>query len=207
MRLRCIAPDSFASNCYLLLSEHKGQTLALVIDPGVSVESILQALEQESAVLQGILLTHGHFDHVLSLDALRDVLPHVPTYIHEADAELLTDAKKNAFATLFGLDRTWRSADRQLKDGDTLTLGEDCIHVLHTPGHTRGSVCYQCDGMLLSGDTLFANGYGRYDLYGGDAQALLGSLQSLRALPQQLRIYPGHGESASLSDALAAVLG
>lgn len=203
MRLITLTPNSFASNCYLV--EHDGH--AFLVDPSASTERMLSALADAGAVCDGILLTHGHFDHMLSLDELRQALPGTPTYIHEDDAENLSDGEKNAFSTFFGQPRAWKAADRELHDGDVLPLGSASLQVLHTPGHTKGSCCFlSSDGQfLLSGDTLFADGYGRYDLYGGDRRALAASLQRLSALSPTLTLASGHGPSTTLAHAVRAL--
>ncbi|MBQ7319638.1 MAG: MBL fold metallo-hydrolase [Clostridia bacterium] len=203
MKLITLTPNSFASNCYLVVHDAH----AFVIDPSASTERILSALRTENAVCDGILLTHGHFDHMLSLDELRDALPSVPTYIHEADAENLSDGTKNAFSDFFGRQRAWRAADRLLHDGDILPLGSASLQVLHTPGHTKGSCCFLASEgeFLLSGDTMFAAGYGRYDLYGGDSHALAASLQRISTLPMTLTLASGHGETTTLERAWRAL--
>ena len=120
---------------------------------------------------------------------------------------MLTDAHKNAFFTFFRQERVYRAPERMLADGDELHLGDEIIRVISTPGHSQGSVCFLCnDEFLLTGDTLFADGYGRYDLYGGDGEILFASLASLRTLPPSLPIYPGHGESTHLGMALDNIL-
>ena len=197
MKIQPICPFSFGANTYLLISG----THALVVDPSTSVESIVSAARNASATLEGILLTHGHFDHVISLDTLRAATG-IPAYIHESDAEMLTDGAKNASAFFFGSPRAWRDAEIKLADGDTVTLGDEQIRVIHTPGHTPGSVCYDCADFLLTGDTLFSNSIGRCDLWGGDEALMRKSLELLRTLPQSTTIYSGHGEPSKLSDAL-----
>ena len=197
MEIVNLYPGSFASNCYLVISDGH----AALIDPSAKAERILEELDRRNATLEFILLTHGHFDHVFSLDELRDVCG-VPAYIHEADAELLPDSEKNAFSYFFDRKQAWRAAEKVLKDGDELTLGSTRFRVLHTPGHTRGSVCYQCGDVLFTGDTLFDGNYGRFDLYGGDAETLYRSLRSLHKLPADLTIYPGHGNETGLGAAL-----
>ncbi len=201
MKIRSICPDSFASNCYLVVEGDR----SLVVDPSVSLRAVQSALADEGATCVGILLTHGHFDHMLSLDELRSAYPNAPVYIHRDDAELLSDGDKNAHALFFGQDRTWEAADHPLTDSEIILLGDARVRVLHTPGHTRGSVCYLCGGDLITGDTLFSSGYGRYDLYGGDYGALCRSLRSLTDLAPTLRIHPGHGPSSLLGDALSTL--
>ncbi len=202
MKLRLIAPRSFASNCYLMISKQQ----ALVVDPSVSLAAITQALHEERAVCQGILLTHGHFDHMLALDEVRQAFPDAPVYIHRDDSDFLADGEKNAFSFFFYQNRTWQPTSHLLTDGDILSLGNEQIEVIHTPGHTPGSVCYRCGSTLLTGDTLFNGGYGRYDLYGGDLNELIRSLRRLSDLPSDLTIYPGHGTDAPLGRALAQTM-
>ncbi|MBQ8311512.1 MAG: MBL fold metallo-hydrolase [Clostridia bacterium] len=200
MEIINLFPGSFASNCYVLIS----QKHAAIVDPSANADKILSVIEQKGAIPDMILLTHGHFDHIMSLDDLRDKSG-VPAYIHRDDAELPEDAQKNAFHYFFHTERTYRRPERELQDGDTIPLGEEIIRVIHTPGHTRGSVCYQCGNLLLTGDTLFDGGYGRYDLYGGNGEVLFQTLHGMKRLGQTLTIYPGHGASANLSDALHAL--
>ena len=198
MQIINLYPGSFASNCYLLLSQGE----AAVVDPSANAKTILEALEHHQATLKHILLTHGHFDHILSLEGLCDATG-LSACIHEEDAELPADAHKNAFYTFFQTERSFQTPQIKCKDGDTLLLGVHTIRVVHTPGHTRGSVCYLCDEeLLITGDTLFDGGYGRYDLYGGDGEILFQSLKRLRSLNPSLPIYPGHGSTTTLGDAL-----
>lgn len=197
MKIISVCPESFGANTYLLISGSH----ALVVDPAVSVSAILDAAHRENAEPEGILLTHGHFDHVFSLDGLRDATG-IPAYIHEADAVMLTDGKKNAFYEFFGKERTYRPAERLLQDGQVIPLGHETVTVLHTPGHTGGSVCYRCGDFLLTGDTLFAESFGRCDLWSGNTEQMRTSLQLLRQQDAALAIYPGHGSASVLGHAL-----
>ena len=197
MKIVTVCAESFGANTYVVVSDSH----ALVIDPTVSVSAILNAVRAEDAFLEGILLTHGHFDHVLSLDSLRSASG-VEASIHENDAIMLTDGKKNAFYEFFGQERTYRPAEHLLEDGDVIRLGDEIITVLHTPGHTGGSVCYLCDDFLITGDTLFAESFGRCDLWSGDIEQMRASLSALRELDGKLTIYPGHGAPSLLRDAL-----
>ena len=197
-------PGSWASNCYLLVSEDEGgDKHAAVVDPSTSAKRILDECERLGARLEYIILTHGHFDHITSLDALREMAG-VPAYIHMDDAEMLPDGEKNAYTFFFGEDKTYRPAEKTLQDGDILTLGCDSLEIIGTPGHSKGSICIlnRQDKTLITGDTLFAEGYGRYDLHGGNPKTLAKTLSSMRTLDRNLTIYPGHGDSEKLGRAL-----
>ena len=190
-------PGGFASCCYLLCEGSD----AVLIDCSAPVSAVKAALDKRGLTLHAILCTHGHFDHILTADELREAL-HVPLYIHEDDAEMLTDSRKNAFSLFFGTERTWRPAERTFHDGERLTFGALSLHVMSTPGHSKGSSVFLTDGIALTGDTLFVGGYGRTDLHGGDTAALLRSLQALSCLPEEAVVYPGHGEHGTLSEAM-----
>lgn len=193
-----LCPGGFASACYLAC---KGED-AVLIDCSAEPTAVREALAKEKAALRAILCTHGHFDHILSADQMRKAFG-VPLLIHENDADLLGDAHKNAYAVFFGQERVWQAPDKTFRHGEVLNFGLISLKVMHTPGHTRGGCVFLMDGGAFTGDTLFANGYGRTDLYGGDGAALRRSLQALSALPPDTRIYPGHGEDAMLRDALS----
>ena len=198
MEIYNLFPGSFGSNCYLLISGNQ----AAVIDPSADADKILQKAAEHGADLQYILLTHGHFDHICSLDTLRDKAG-IPAYIHKGDADMPSDSHKNAFSIFFGQERVYRAPEKILSEGDVLMLGNEQIRVLHTPGHTEGSVCYLCgENILITGDTLFDRGFGRYDLYGGDPYKLRNSLARLATLDRSLIIYAGHGCPTDLEDAV-----
>ena len=193
---------SWEANSYLITDGEE----AVLIDAGTNIHRIREALEKSKTSLKSILLTHGHFDHTTAIDELRKIFS-APVFIHEADSEMLVDAEKSALYHFFGTRDSHQPADRILKDGDTIPLGNTVITVHHTPGHSRGSVCYRVENALFSGDTIFEAGYGRYDLYGGDRYALEKSLAALRTLQQNLTIYPGHGGTATLGAALDNLFG
>lgn len=198
MEITDLSPGGFASACYLVC---EGQD-AVLIDCSATPAAVKAALDRCGARLAAILCTHGHFDHLLTADALRDRFD-VPLWLHEADAELLSDNEKNAFSLFFGNAAFHvRQADRLFGDGEVLNFGSLSCKVLHTPGHSKGSSVFLFGDAAFTGDTLFANGWGRTDLYGGDALSLRHSLQALSALPQTLRIYPGHGGASTLKSSL-----
>ena len=200
MEIINLFPGSYGSNCYLL--EEGGQ--ALIIDPSASASSILRKLREDGCVPVGILLTHGHFDHIMSVDTLRQAEPGLKVYIHEADAPMLIHADKNGFAFFFRQDRVWNAADVLLHHGDEIKVGETVLTVVHTPGHSPGSSCFLCSSehVMFTGDTLFADNIGRCDLWGGSYSTMRQSLKSLRAYDGTLTIYPGHGDTNRLSKAL-----
>ncbi len=202
MRIINLFPGSYGSNCYLLESDGH----ALVVDPSAAASAILRRVEADGCVLDGVLLTHGHFDHIMSIDTLRDAVDDLPVCIHAGDAPMLAEGDKNGFAFFFRKERVWRSADQSLSDGQTMAVGSSSLKVIHTPGHSPGSVCFLCeeDKFLLTGDTIFADGVGRWDLWGGSLDTLRTSIASLGRLDGTLTIYPGHGESGKLAHALVS---
>lgn len=206
MEIFNLFPGSWGSNCYVLISEDKnGQRHAAVVDPSASATGIAEFLSAKNASLECIILTHGHFDHVTSLDTLRD-LTNAPALIHKDDAEMLSDGEKNAFLYFFGQSRKWRDAEKLLSGGDKIYLGDEMLEVISTPGHSKGSICLLANEFIITGDTLFANGYGRYDLHGGNVAQLESSLGLLRNYDPSLPIYPGHGDEGILGHALDNVM-
>ncbi|MBQ8356842.1 MAG: MBL fold metallo-hydrolase [Clostridia bacterium] len=197
MEIKDLSPGGFACACYLVC---EGKD-AVLIDCSAPVASVTAALAEHGARLRALLCTHGHFDHLLTADALRNTFG-VPLFVHESDAEMLSDGQKNAYATFFGHDRTWFPAQQTFKDGAVLTFGSLRFEVMHTPGHSKGSSVFLCGDVAFTGDTLFADSYGRTDLYGGDPTALRHSLQRLSALAPDLHIYPGHGSHTTLHEAM-----
>lgn len=180
------------ANCVLLCD---GNGHAAVVDPGGDAPRILEKVRSMGATVDVILLTHAHFDHMLGVRELQAETG-APLFIHEADAPALSDASLNLMSmvcTPYAL-----SADRLLKDGDAVSVGTDTWTVLHTPGHTRGSACYYGDGVLVSGDTLFAGSMGRTDLPGGSTEQMVQSLRRLSTLPEDVRVIPGHGEETTI---------
>ena len=204
MRILNLFPGSYGSNCYLL--EDNGH--AVVVDPSAAASAILRQVEKDGCTLDAILLTHGHFDHIMSIYTLREAVPGLKVCIHKGDAPMLTDGDKNGFRFFFKQDRVWRPADVLLTNGDTIPVGDATLRVIHTPGHSPGSVCYLCESekIMLTGDTLFCDNIGRFDLWGGSYATLRASLESLRAYDETIKIYPGHDCTEYLGRALDYVL-
>ena len=201
MQIKNLTPGGYAANCFLLTADKA----AVLIDPTCPLSVLQDALAETDTALAAILLTHGHFDHMLTAAEIK-AKTGAPIYLGRGDCDLPADGEKNAFSVFFGFDRSYPNADVLLKDGDVLTFGSITLTVKETPGHTKGSLLYLADGFAFTGDTLFAAGYGRYDLYGGDVMELFASLDGFGELPRETVIYPGHGESSTLGAALDALV-
>ncbi len=200
MKIQNLTPGGYAANCYLVTT---GST-AVLIDCTAPAADILAALRAEGATLAAILLTHGHFDHMLTVEDVQMVTG-APIYLAKGDADLPEDGEKNAFSLFFGYDKSYPQASVLFDDGEVLTFGDLTLTAMHTPGHTRGSAVFFAGDVAFTGDTLFAEGYGRYDLYGGDSVALLASLGRLATKPLSTVIHPGHGAPATLGAALDSI--
>ena len=202
MHIFQICPKSFASNTYLLTSKSS----AIVIDPSVSVDAITEKLKAENVELKGILLTHGHFDHIVSIDTIRERYD-VPVYIHEEDACMLTNGQLNGFYLFFNRECVHNPADILFKNEYKIQLDDEAVTVFHTPGHSKGSCCFVFNDdtlgiSLITGDTLFANSIGRCDLFGGSETEIANSIKKLSSFDRNAPIYPGHNESSTLGKAL-----
>lgn len=194
------------TNCYFLYRE--GEKECIVVDPADQGVSIYGVLQKNGFRVSAILLTHGHFDHIWGLDALRDAvcaaaesdgLEPVKVYAHEAEKELLRDAGKNVSRQAGRPCVT--SADVYVKDGEEISAAGMSFQVIATPGHTAGGCCYYFReaGFLLSGDTLFAESIGRTDFPTGSMGVLVRSVkEKLFVLPDDTKVYPGHGESTTI---------
>jgi glyoxylase-like metal-dependent hydrolase (beta-lactamase superfamily II) len=196
MKIYTISASAFGTNTYLIGDETTGK--AVLIDPDGNGKQILTLVEKNGFSLEAILLTHGHFDHIGAVDELV-ALTGASVHISERDAELLTDGRKNASAVFFGKSMLCNTAPQTFKNGDILDFGNLSFSVLLTPGHTRGSVCFFLDDdVVFTGDTFFAEGYGRTDLYGGNENTLIQSLQKLLPHLRGKTAYPGHGEPVNV---------
>lgn len=188
MQVKVLQVGPIGTNCYIL--EDEAAKLAAVIDPGDEAEKILSVLKEDGVETRYILLTHGHYDHTTGVPDLHRALPEAQVYIHKADAQ-------GAGSRLFPL--AGEIADLHFYDeGDTLPLGGLTIHVLHTPGHSKGGVTLQVGDVLFCGDTLFAGSCGRTDLNGGSYEEIMQSLQRLGQLPGDWHVCPGHDVTSTL---------
>lgn len=183
------------ANCYIVSCPETKK--AAVIDPGADAENLHRWILEKGYQVEYILLTHGHFDHIEAVGDLREFFQ-AKVGIHEGDAAMLTDGQKN-LSRLVGRAFDTKAADFLLEDGQVLNVGNLSITVLATPGHTLGGVCFLTSEGLLSGDTLFEGSIGRTDFPGGSYEQLLAGVEKkLLILPEETRVYPGHGSETTI---------
>lgn len=182
-------------NCIIIGCEKTRQ--AIVVDPGDEVDQILQRLSLHSLKPTVILHTHAHFDHVGATKPLKEVTE-ARTYLHPEDRFLYEHLAQQV--EMFGLKAPEQTQiDHWFKQDEALEVGTLSAQVIHTPGHSPGSVSFYLDGRLLSGDTLFAGGIGRTDLWGGSYEEIMRSIRDrLLTLPDETAVYPGHGPSTTI---------
>ena len=184
------------TNCYFAINEATKE--CLIIDPGDNADALEEKIRQGGLTPAAILLTHGHFDHIMGVEGLKEAFQ-IPVYVHEDDAEMLRRPDLNAGA-MIGVQVSL-TADELLRDGDELNLAGMKLRVLHTPGHTPGGVCFYFpeEEVLFSGDTLFCESVGRTDLPGGSMGALMRSIKErVLKLPDLTVVYTGHGEPTQI---------
>ena len=189
--------DLFGENCYLI--RRRDTSMALAVDPGLQVDRVLQRIEQEKLTIERILVTHGHIDHVGGVPALH-ARTAAPIAMHPDDLAILD---WDQFAGLPFLPGGFApfGIDTDLAHDTTLAFADLSLRVLHTPGHTQGSVCFLFGLDCFSGDTLFQRGIGRTDLPGGDTQKIVFSIRNvLYRLPRKTVVYPGHGPSTTIEE-------
>ena len=198
MIIKRLTVGPIQTNCYVIGDERTGQ--GAIIDPGGDAADILKVVRELGLDIVYVIDTHAHFDHSL---ANADVLAKTDAklIIHRDEAQLLA---QGGGATMFGMSPgSSPPADLYLDEGDTITVGDIQLQVLHTPGHTPGSMClYNAEeGVLFDGDLLFCQGVGRTDLPGGDYHTIVRSLDRILDLPEETVVYPGHGPETTIGDA------
>lgn len=178
-------------NCYIVIDPITRD--ACLIDPGADQDRIKSLLAREKLNPKFIVNTHGHGDHIAANGYFK-----VPIYIHRLDADFLTDSDKN-LSNMFGFPLASPQASKFLEDGDSLELDDIRLEVIHTPGHTPGSISLKLDSIIFTGDALFNSGIGRTDFPYGDEQELLKSIRErLLVFDDDTVIYPGHGEPSTI---------
>lgn len=206
MLMRVIETGMFHTNCYLIGDEQAGE--GILFDPGASITKLLAFIEENGLKIRYIVLTHAHFDHAMAASAIQKATG-AQVLIHEKDAPLLSPDnpevnRKNYLREVISKgnvrDYTYEApqVDRLLKDGDTIEVGALTFKVLHTPGHTGGSCVFICGDVMVSGDTLFRDACGRWDMTSGSEEDMMRSLARLHNLEGDYRVFSGHGAPTTL---------
>lgn len=195
MIIKSLAVGAIQANCFILGDEKTKK--AVLIDPGGDASRILKAVNDLKLDVVAILLTHGHFDHVEAMGEVQKALG-APTCCHAAAAPMIK--KVSDQGSLFGMHvNPVPLPEKFLEDGDDVAFGELSLHVVHTPGHSQGSLSYIIDGNVFVGDLIFAGSIGRTDLSGGNFDTLIDSVKNrIFTLPDETVIHPGHGPSTTV---------
>ena len=199
LELQTCILGSVYTNCYFLKNKETGEMI--IIDPAACPEKIIQKVNEMQGRPVGILLTHGHFDHISAIDDLAKKYD-FKLYVHEYDAEMLADPEKNLSSSLMIKPIVISHNFITYTDNEIIKSSGLEFEAIHTPGHTKGSTCLLLnageENILFTGDTLFAGGYGRTDFYGGDFSSLVNSMRRLYKLEGYYYCYPGHGDNTIL---------
>jgi hydroxyacylglutathione hydrolase len=207
MKIDCLILGGYQTNCYVLRKESPGLRKngaaqdCLIIDPGLEAGELLEFLDEQKLNPLAVVLTHGHIDHMAGVTALRSRFSEIKLYIHKLDAEMLSEPMTN-LSTMTGRAFTAEPEDVSLQEGDIIDLAGVKLLVLHTPGHTPGGISLYSkqDGVVFAGDTLFADSIGRTDFPGGSMSQLLASVrEKLFTLPEETKVYPGHGPATTIA--------
>ena len=185
-----------SANTYVLIDSKKN---CVVIDPGKDYSGIVDFIKEKGLAPQAILLTHGHFDHIGGIQVLKDAFD-LPVYIHQADESLLKKPKLNGSDKFSRVNISFNINVNYLKENEELNILEEPISIIETPFHTNGSVCFYLKDshMLFSGDTLFLESVGRTDFIVSNPKLMNNSLRKLMKLPDDVVVYPGHGETTTI---------
>lgn len=186
------------TNCYLI---GKRNSNAIIIDPGDDIDKIMDMINEYNVNVKKIINTHGHFDHISANDDLKEKTK-AKVYIHQDDKEFLTNPERN-LSSLLGSNNliSLNKADYILNNGDIIEIEDYSFEVIHSPGHSPGSICLydKKNEILISGDTIFNTGVGRTDFKDSSQTQLINSIEDkLLKLPGKTKVYPGHGQSTTI---------
>jgi hydroxyacylglutathione hydrolase len=195
-RVHTLVLGRLQTNCYILESEEK----SIIIDPGDEPERILRFVEDIRAAPKLVVATHAHFDHILGVDRIKTELE-IPFAIHKEDIEILESMQTQVRQFMGYNVPPPPKPDQFLADGQEIAVGDGLVKVIHTPGHSPGSISLSGDGYVFTGDALFHQSIGRTDLHGGDPDMLIRSIRNrLFTLDDETVVYPGHGPETSVGD-------
>ncbi len=197
MKYETLVVGSLETNCYLVYCQ---ETLeCAVVDPGAEPDEIIRLIAKLGLKPVVILNTHAHVDHVGANKDIKEKF-NIPLYLHSADRSILEKAQESELALFLGAKDS-PAPDHFIKEGDEIKIGKSSLKVIHTPGHSPGSVSFLGDGFLLSGDTLFFGGVGRTDFPGGSWQQLESSIKErILAMSDEIIVLPGHGPSTTVGE-------
>lgn len=186
------------TNCYLVTDVETNKTA--IVDPGGSLKELEDAVQRIGVNnIEYILLTHGHFDHILNAKSYRDLM-NCKVVICREEADFTNDDNLNLSTEYLNGDLKHFDADILLNDMEYIMLGESKFTLMHTPGHTKGSSCYISDDVIFSGDTLMKGTIGRTDLLTSSYSDIIKSINKIKNLPGDYKIYPGHGFGTTLAN-------
>ncbi len=197
MNIQTFESPMYGVNCYFITDD--SGMYGVVIDPAISYEEVAHSRTNMPKITH-ILLTHGHFDHMIALDSWR-MATHAPLAIGAKDAPALTNPDISLYKRLARQNTVHAPADILLSEGDSIVFGEEKLTVLETPGHSMGGCCFLGNDAIFTGDTVFAYGnIGRADLYGSNLLTLYQSVKRVLSLKGDYTLYPGHGEASTLAN-------
>lgn len=194
LNIRTVIVGAYSVNCYIVYCGETGD--GIIIDPGDEAKRIKYTVEELGINVKMIVLTHAHSDHIGAVNELKECYG-VKVALHIEENAVYSNSTYN-LTNVMAQTPIEDCADILLEEGDAISVGNDKLAVMHTPGHTMGSICLYGDGVLFSGDTLFAGTYGRVDFPTGSEKQLAMSINRLLNLPDNTAVYPGHYESTSI---------
>lgn len=196
MNIKTAPLGELGTNFYIVTDEASKKAFA--VDPGAEGELAASLIKDTGCSLEYIIITHAHADHIGALDFLKRQYTDAKIVIHSADSASLNDDNSNLCSSFY-MPSPSSKADIAVNDNDILMLGKNELKFIHTPGHTKGSMCVLTDDFLISGDTLFQGSIGRCDFPGGDYGAIINSIKTkLLTLDDDLIAYPGHGNPTTI---------
>lgn len=194
MILKKVIVGPLGCNCYIIADERTRETL--LVDPGDEPDRIIDFVHENSLNVKFIVFTHAHFDHVGAVSDIKQKTG-APIIIHHDEQEIYRGTREQAASWGFELGE-FPKPDMLVSEGDILEIGDLKFKIIHTPGHSPGSICLLGKDILITGDTIFAGSVGRTDLHGGDMLQLKNSFKRLMSLSEEIKILPGHGPETTL---------